>query len=321
VRARRRALPIWTSLPVVIPLLGAGLWLTACGGEGDDRDGASRQEAGTTADSRAVEALAERYFAALAAGDERKACATRARGDRLGMARSAGSCERAFSALMATTEFDLLRNAQVGTVTVRGDRASVSYDLPGDDGPDGNLLAIKDGGRWGLIDEESSGERAEATDEQRPSRVRGRPCPRGTRLVRAADLLDGLPPGYELAAAAETPPVVDFLRGALHGQLRRVETKVLLRGRSEMGTGVIVVNSRRRQSEQGFLADFVAGARAAGPARTERIDIAGSEGALFATPRGVFATALVGPCASVMLTDGEEARLRRAAALLHPPRR
>jgi hypothetical protein len=313
-------------LPVVSLLLAAGLWLTACGGEGDDDDGATRQETGTTADSHAVEALAERYFAALTAGDERTACATRARRDRLGLARTAGSCERAFRALMATTEFDLLRNAQVGTVTVRGDRASVSYDLPGDDlpgddGPDSNLLAIKEGGRWGLIDEESLGERAEATDEQRPSGVRGRPCPTGTRLARAADLLEGLPPGYELAGAAETPPVVDFLRGALHGQLRRVETKVLVRGRSEMGTGVIVVNSRRRQSEQSFLADFVAGARAAGAARAERIDIAGSEGALFTAPSGIFATAMVGPCALVVLTDGDEARLRRTAALLHPPRR
>jgi hypothetical protein len=115
--------------------------------------------------------------------------------------------------------------------------------------------------------------------------------------------------------------VVDFLRGALHGGLRRVETKVLVRRGSEIGTGVIVLNSRRRESEQGFLAETVAGARAAGAARPERVDIAGSEGALVATPGGVFAAALVGPCASLLLTDDDEARLRRTATLLHPPRR
>jgi hypothetical protein len=308
-----------TTLPVLILLLGAGLWLAACGGDGDDGDGAAGQ---ATADARAVERLAERYVAALAAGDEQAACATRARRDRLGMARSAGSCERAFSALMATTEFASLEQARIGAVTVRGDRATVSYALPGDDGPDGRLLAIKEGGRWGLTEEESGGTPPqEATDEERPSDGQGRPCPSGTPLVRAADLLAGLPPGYELAGAAEESPVVDVLRAALHGRLRRTETKVLVRGQSEMGTGVIVVNSRERQSEQGALADIVAGASAAGAARPERIDIAGGEGALFATPDGVFATAPVGPCASVMLTDGDEARLRHTATLLHPPQR
>jgi hypothetical protein len=87
-------------LPIVSLLLGAGLWLTACGGGGGDGEGATRQEADRTADSRAVEALAERYITALAAGDRRTACATRARRDRLGLARRAGSCERAFGALM-----------------------------------------------------------------------------------------------------------------------------------------------------------------------------------------------------------------------------
>jgi hypothetical protein len=306
-------------LPVLLLLLGAALWLAACGGDGDDGDGAAGQ---ATADARAVERLAERYVAALAAGDERAACATRARRDRLELARSAGSCERAFSALMATTEFASLEHAQIGTVTVRGDRASVRYELPGEDGADSELLAIKEGGRWGLIEEENAGKPGdEGAGEEPASRAPGPPCPSGTPLVRAADLLERLPPGYELADAAEESPLVDVLRVALRGRLRRAETKVLVRGQSRAGTGVIVVNSRERSSEQGALADIVAGARAAGAAEPERIDIAGMEGALFATPDGVFANAPVGPCASVMLTDADEARLRHTATLLHPPQR
>src|SRR5919106_4433982 len=272
------------SLPGVILLLGAGLCLTACGGEEGDGEGAIRQETGRTADSRAVEALAERYVAALAAGDERAACATRGRRERLGLARSAGSCERAFSAIMATTEFELLKDARIGAATVRGDRASVTYRLPGDDGPDDRLLAIKESGRWGLIGDESGGTPgAEGTDAQRPPRVQRRPCPGGTRLVRAADLVVGLPPGYELADAAEESPVVDVLRATLHGQLRRVETKVLVRAGSEIGTGVIVLNSRQLEPERGFLADTVAGARAAGASPAGGGDIPGRGRALFGT--------------------------------------
>jgi hypothetical protein len=302
------------SSPVVVVLLGAGLLLGACGG---DDDGAGGPEAGGTADSRAVEALAQRCFAALAAGDQRAACATRARRDRLGLARRAGTCERAFSAIMATKDFELLWDARIRTATVRGDRASVTYEVPGD--PGGRLLAVKEGGRWGLIGDESVGEPgAEGTDEPRPARVQGRPCPRGTGLVRPADLVEDLPAGYELADAAEEPPLIDFLRVALRGRLRRAETKVLLRARSEIGTGMTVVNFRERHSDR-FFADLLAGARAAGADKPERIEIAGGEGALVAAPGGVTAMAVVGPCAVVHLTDDDEARLLRAAALLHRP--
>jgi uncharacterized protein (DUF433 family) len=304
------------SSPVVVVLLAAGLLLGGCGG---DDDGARGPEAGATADSRAVEALAQRYIAALAAGDQRAACATRARRDRLGLARRAGTCERAFSAIMATTDFEPLWDARIRTATVRGDRASVTYEAPGDAGGPGRLLAIKDGGRWGLIGEESLRKPdADGPVERRPARVQGRPCPRGTRLVRPADLVDDLPAGYELADAAEEPPLVDFLRVALRGRLRRAETKVLLRAPSEFGTGVTVVNFRERHSDR-VLADIVAGARAAGADKAERIEIAGGEGALMTGPGAVTAMAVVGPCAVVHLTDDDEAGLLRAAALLHRP--
>jgi hypothetical protein len=259
---------------------------------------------------------------ALATGDERAACATRTRRERERMARTAGSCESAFRALMATTDFAPLRDARVGTVTVRGDSASVDYEVPGDDGPDSKLRAVKEEGRWVLIGDGSGEPPSTAgTDEQPAPAVQEPPCPSGTRLVRAADMLDRLPPGYELARAAEPPPVVDVLRAALHGRLRRIETKVLVRGESRRGTGVIVLNSPRRAPER-VLAEFAAGARAAGVDRPpERIEIAGRKAALIHGPGGFFATALAGPCALVMLTDGDRARLLRTAALLHAPRR
>jgi hypothetical protein len=304
-------------LPAVILLLAASLCLAACGDDDGDGEGTARQEA----DSRAVEELAQRYVAALAEGDERAACATRARQERQRMARTAGSCERAFAALMATTDFAILQDARIGTVTVRGDRASVSYALPGDPGADDRLLATRESGRWVLIGDGSKGTSPLEGIEQLPPRVQGRACPRGTPLVRPADLGDELPPGHELADAAEESPVVDVLRATQRDQLRRIETKVLVRAGSELGTAVIVVNTRRRQPERRFLADAMAGAQAAGAGPRENVEIAGSKGALVTGPGGVFAAALITPCASVLLTDADEARLRRAGTLLNPPQR
>lgn len=221
---------------------------------------------------------------------------------------------------MATREPELLRNARVGNATVRGRRASVSVDVPGDNDDGDPLLAIKEGGRWGLIAEESlSEDRGEATDRERRGRAQGRACPRGTPLVRAIDLVDGLPPGYELAQATEAPPLVDVLRVALRGRLRRAETKVLLRRRHEIGTSLTVLNSRERQSEDGFLADTLAGAQAAGAARPKPVDIAGGKGAFVATSGGAFAAAQIAPCASVLLVDSGRARLLRAVRFLSAP--
>jgi hypothetical protein len=303
---------------LVIPLLGACLSLAACGGEGGDGDGPTREETGPTRDSRAVESLAERYFAALATGHTRAACATRARRDRLALARTAGSCQRAFKAIIATRDFEPLQNARIGTVTVRGRRASVRVIVPGDDGA-ARLLAIKEGRRWGLISEETLNEdRAEEEGRSRPRRAQGPPCPPGTPLVRAGDLVAGLPSAYELVGAAEEP-LVDVLRVALRGRLRRVETKVLLRRGSEIGTSLTIVNSRERLSEEGFLTDTLVGAKAGGARRHKRVDIAGRRGVLVTTSEGGFAAAQIGPCASVLLVDDDRARLLRAASLLSIP--
>jgi hypothetical protein len=113
--------------------------VNACGGNDDEE----------TADSRAVEQLAKRYLAALAAGDYREACATRAMRDRSALARSAGTCERAFRVILATPASDVARKARIGTVKVSGSRASVSWTLPGGHADNDPLLAIKEGDRWG----------------------------------------------------------------------------------------------------------------------------------------------------------------------------
>jgi hypothetical protein len=307
-------------LVVAVLLLGACLSLTACGGNEDDGGSPSRQGAEETADSRAVEELAKRYLAALAAEDYREACATRAMRDRSALARSAGTCERAFRVILATQENDLFRDARIGNVKVRGSRASVSWTLPGAKADNDPLLAIKEGDRWGLISEETLNEdRTEGRDTRRRLRAKDPACPPGTDLVRVSDLVGGLPPAYELARVAEEPAVVDFLRVALRGRLRRVETKVLLQRGRKIGTSLTVLNSRERPSAKGFLADTLEGARAAGAARARPIEIAGGKGVLVSTSDGAFATAQVGTCASVMLTDGNQARLLRAVSLLSRP--
>ena len=214
---------------VAVLLLGACLSLSACDGNEDDGGGPSQGEK-ETADSRAVEELAKRYLAALAAEDYREACATRAMRDRSSLARSAGTCERAFRVILATQESDVLRDARIGNVKVSGSRASVSWTLPGGHADNDPLLAIKEGERWGLISEENLNEdRTDGRDTRRRLRAKRPACPPGTDLVRVRDLAVGLPPAYELARVAEEPPVVDLLRVAARGRLRLVETKVLLR--------------------------------------------------------------------------------------------
>jgi hypothetical protein len=305
---------------VAVMLLGACLSLIACGGNEDD-EGSPSQGADETADSRAVEELAKRYLAALAAGDYREACATRAMRDRSSLARSAGSCQRAFRVIVATQESDLLRDARIGKVKVNGSRASVSWTLPGAHEDDDPLLAIKEGDRWGLISEETLNEdRTEGRDTKRRLRAKRPACPPGTDLVRVSDLVVRLPPAYELARVAEEPPVVDLLSVAARGRLRLVETKVLLERGRKIGTSLTVLNSRERPSAQGFLADTLEGARAVGAARARPIEIAGVKWALVPAPGGgALATAQVGTCASVMLTDGNRARLLRAVSLLSRP--
>jgi hypothetical protein len=306
-------------LVVAVLLLGACLSLAACGGDEGEGGGPS-QGAEEAADSRAVKELAKRYLAALAAGDYREACATRAMRDRSALARSAGTCERAFRVILATQENDLLRDARIGNVKVRGSRASVGWTLPGGHEDDDALLAIKEGGRWGLISEETLDEdRAEGRDTRRRLRAKRRACPPGTDLVRVSDLVGGLPPGYELARVAEEPPVVDLLRVATRGRLRLVETKVLLERGRRFGTSVTVLNSRERASAQSLFAGALEGAQAAGAARPRRIEIAGGKGALVSASGGAVATAQIGTFAAVMLTDGNRARLLRAASLLSRP--
>ena len=295
---------------VAVLLLGAGLFLTACGGnEGEE-----------TADSRAVEELAKRYLAALEARDYREACATRAMRDRSALARRARSCERAFRVILATQETDPDRDIRIEDVKVRGSRAYVTYKLPGGREDDGRLLAIKEGDRWGLIGESALNEdRTGGRDAPRPSRGKGPPCPPGTDLVRVSDLVGRVPPGYELARVAEEPLVVDFLRVVLRGRLRLVETKVLLERGRRIGTGVTVLNAPERVSAQDFLAGALDGARDTGLPRPRPIEIAGGEGVLVSTTDGAFAAAVIDTCAVVALTDGNEARLLRAASLLSRP--
>jgi hypothetical protein len=72
-------------------------------------------------------------------------------------------------------------------------------------------------------------------------------------------------------------------------------------------------------SAQDFLAGALDGARDTGLPRPRPIEIAGGEGVLVSTSDGAFAAAVIGTCAVVALTDGNEARLLRAVSLLSRP--
>lgn len=80
-----------------------------------------------------------------------------------------------------------------------------------------------------------------------------------------------------------------------------------------------VLNAPERVAVRDFLAGALDGARDAGVARPRPIEIAGGKGVLVSTSDGSFATAVIGTCAAVVLTDGDRARLLRAVSLLSRP--
>jgi hypothetical protein len=140
--------------------IAAATVLASCGSDGDEKtDGPKastpQQEAAAaprSADEEAVTKAAQKYIEGLVDEDFALACESRTRSDRAGLAKVAGTCEKAFAAIVADKPGlkTLFKDARPGDVTVTGNTATVEVLQPGQKTSEMTLAAVRENGRWGL---------------------------------------------------------------------------------------------------------------------------------------------------------------------------
>lgn len=140
--------------------LGATLALGACGGTDAEQGPSSSTRSTTpsptaarTGDEAEVARVATAYFTALANDDWKAVCRTRAPAERDELARTGGSCERAFKIIMARPGVDqIFAEAEIGDVRVKGDVAGADVVQPGQQQPATTLAAVRENSQWFLKD-------------------------------------------------------------------------------------------------------------------------------------------------------------------------
>ena len=136
--------------------------LAACGRDGSEqaaeKDTTVTENAAPAEERSGEEAelaeLAQTYMSSWAEEDWEGVCGTRSRSDRKELARTAGSCERAFE-VIATDKpgaAKLLAEARAGDVRIRGSLAGIDIVQPGQTEPATTLGAVKRDGEWLLED-------------------------------------------------------------------------------------------------------------------------------------------------------------------------
>jgi hypothetical protein len=146
-----------------------------------------------------------------------------------------------------------------------------------------------------------------------------KPCPEGTELLAARDLLGRPPRGYEVVPPAEESGVDQFmaaLKQGLGDSYRGHDAAVLVRRREREGALVLVVNADERSTSEGVLAG-AQDAERENDLEGETIEVDGREGRLVRAADGSFlASAPAGECALVMLAGADEATVRHAASAI-----
>ena len=103
-------------------------------------------------DGAAAATVANRYIQAMAHHDWAAACATRPAHEREEMARVAGSCEQAFSAISANQPTEILEHVVSGEVRRRGEMIAVDMVQPGKTKPMVTLILTREGSAWVVAD-------------------------------------------------------------------------------------------------------------------------------------------------------------------------
>ena len=122
--------------------------LAGCGG--DDKPAGTPEK--SSADQNAVRAVAQRYLDAVADKNWKAVCATRAAAERAELAKAAGSCEKAFAALLGKQPVALFAGAKAASVRIKGDLAGVDISPTGQKKQFLALAAVREDGGWKLKD-------------------------------------------------------------------------------------------------------------------------------------------------------------------------
>ena len=141
--------------------VAAAIVFASCGSDSDDRavapaSSTPKQAHATatpqSADEEAVKKAAKKYIDGLVNEDFALACESRTKRDRAGLAKLAGTCERALEALVAEKPGikTLFKDARPGPVQVTGNTAEVEILQSGQKNSENTLTALKENGRWGL---------------------------------------------------------------------------------------------------------------------------------------------------------------------------
>jgi hypothetical protein len=125
--------------------------LAGCGGT--EKPAAAPKATPTAATQKQQAAdVALRYIRAIAKHDWAGACATRTQAEQDDMARTAGSCEKGFKAILGGKPTDIFDGVEVGDVRIVGSRAGIDIVQPGQSEPATTLGAVKENGSWRLAD-------------------------------------------------------------------------------------------------------------------------------------------------------------------------
>ena len=147
------------------------------------------------------------------------------------------------------------------------------------------------------------------------------PCPEGTALVRARDVIGPTPAGFEVLPGDKQrlASVAAQFREGFGDKWRGYDAKVLVRRDAANGAAVVVVNLHEKVgSDEEYRESAMAAERASG-AEGRPIQIAGREGRLRTAPDGAFvATAPAGTCALVAVMADTGKLLLDAVEVMRP---
>ena len=120
--------------------------VTGCGGDDKDKAPNGKQ------DQKQARAVAQAYLKAVANRNWKAVCATRAAAEVKELAKTGGSCEKVFAALLGKQPVSVFRTAHAGKVRIKGDLAGIDVTQKGQTATFITLAAVREGDGWKLKD-------------------------------------------------------------------------------------------------------------------------------------------------------------------------